>query len=81
MGLVGGPDRDDSRGIPCLIIPFGKFNSNALSFRNVVLNVGIMQLLIHTYTTGNSLSKILITRLALGIIAMSGFVDLGSVAL
>ena len=40
-----------------------------------------MQLLIHTYTTGNSLSKILITRLALAIIAMSGFVDLGSVAL
>ena len=79
MGLVGGPGRDDSQAILYSITSFGKFDSDTLSFRNVVLSVGIMQLLLRTYTTGNSPSpsEILITRLALGIMAMRGFKDLG----
>ena len=54
VGLVGGPGQDDSRGIRFSIIPFDKFDSDTLGFRNVVLSAWIMQLPIRTYTTGNS---------------------------
>ena len=53
FGRRAGPGRFEG-GVACSIIPCGKFDSDTLSFWDVVLSAWMIQLPIRTYTTGNS---------------------------